>query len=103
VLLVRAEGDIREIGIRMALGARQADVLRMVMKQGLRLGLTGGALGVAIAMGVPQLLAGALYSPTDPLTYAALTAFLLDVVILASYFPARRAARLDPMIALRYE
>jgi len=94
-----------EIGIRMALGARQRDVFRLVLRQGMRLVGIGLVIGLAAAVGVMRLLASILFgvTPTDPLTYASVTVFLLGVAAAASYLPARRAMRVDPMIALRYE
>ncbi len=95
----------REIGIRLALGAPRAGVVGMVVGRGLALALAGAAVGLAGALGLSRLLRGLLFGvgPTDPVTFAAAPAVLLAVAALASYLPARRAARVDPMIALRSE
>jgi putative ABC transport system permease protein len=95
----------QEIGIRMALGARAPDVVRMVLGQGLWLIGLGLALGMVGAWGLGRLLANSLYdlSPTDPLTYAGLGLLLAASGALACYVPAQRAARTDPMGALRCE
>src|SRR6185503_19758033 len=86
-----------EIGIRMALGAAHADVLRMVLRHGFRLTLFGVAIGLAAAFGVTRLIASLLYvSPTDALTFTGISTLLALVAILASLLPARRAARVDP-------
>jgi predicted permease len=93
-----------EIGIRMALGAAHADVLRMVLRHGLRLTLLGVSIGLAAAFAVTRLIASLLFvSPTDGLTFTAISALLAAVAMLASLLPARRAARVDPLVALRQE
>jgi putative ABC transport system permease protein len=95
----------REIGIRVALGASRADVLRMVGSLGLKLALMGVAAGVALAFGVTRFIAAFLYEvkATDPLTYTVVAVGLVGVALLACYVPARRALRVDPIIALHYE
>jgi predicted permease len=94
-----------EIGIRMALGAQRKNVLTLVLGEGMKLVLLGAAIGIAAAFGLSRLMAGMLYgvSATDPLTFAAVPIVLLGVAMLACYIPARRAMRVDPMTALRYE
>jgi putative ABC transport system permease protein len=94
-----------EIGIRMALGAQRKNVLTLVLGEGMKLVVLGAAIGIAAALGLSRLMAGMLYgvSATDPLTFAAVPIVLLGVAILACYIPARRAMRVDPITALRYE
>ncbi len=94
-----------EIGIRLTLGAQSRNVLRMVLGQGVSLALAGAAVGLAAALIVSQFMAGLLYGvrPTDPLTFAGVTILLIGVALLACYLPARRAVRVDPLIALRHD
>lgn len=95
----------REIGIRMALGAQQSDVVRLVLRQGAKLTLIGLVIGVAAALGLTQLMGSILYnvSAMDPVTFVTVTFVLAVVALGASYIPARRATRVDPLEALRYE
>jgi putative ABC transport system permease protein len=95
----------REMGLRLALGASRRDVIGLVLGQGMRVALAGVALGaaggLALAHGLRGLLPGV--SPTDPDTFVAIALLMTGVALLASYLPARRAARVDPMVALPYE
>jgi predicted permease len=95
----------REIGIRMALGAHPGDVLRLILRHAAGLVAVGLGIGLLAALATARLIAGLLYgiNATDPMTFATVTVALAVVGMLASYFPARRATRVDPMVALRYE
>jgi ABC-type antimicrobial peptide transport system permease subunit len=94
-----------EIGIRMALGARQLDILRLVLAGAGRLVVIGIGVGLISALGLTRLMANLLYGvgPSDPLTFIAVPAILISVALLASYLPARRATQVQPITALRYE
>jgi len=95
----------QEIGIRIALGAQQGHVLKLIVGQGLLLTLTGITLGLIAAFVLTRLLSGLLFgvSTTDPMTFVLISMFLLVVSLLACFLPARRAAKVDPIVALRYE
>jgi predicted permease len=95
----------REIGVRIALGAQKHDVLSAVIRQGMTLTLLGCVLGVILAVALTRIVSSLLYgvTPTDPLTFFVTVLFLAAVALLATYLPARRAAKIDPMQALRYE
>jgi predicted permease len=94
-----------EIGIRMALGARSAHVVRLVMRETMQLVAAGVAIGLGVALAATRLIANLLYgvTPNDPVTMAAAALLMIAVAALAGYLPARRASRVDPMTALRYE
>jgi predicted permease len=94
-----------EIGIRLALGAQRSDILRMVVRQGLGLAIAGAAVGLVCALIVSHLMAGLLYGvrPSDPVTFVGVALLLIGVALLACYIPARRAIRVDPLVALRHD
>ena len=95
----------QEIGVRLALGASRWNILHMILRQGFGFAILGAAVGLVCALIVSQLMANLLYGvrPTDPLTFAAVVFIFIGVALLACYLPARRAMRVDPMVALRYE
>jgi ABC-type antimicrobial peptide transport system permease subunit len=95
----------REIGIRIALGAQRGDVMRLVLGDGVKMALTGVGVGLAAAMGLTRLMSSVLFgvSATDPLTFGGVALLLALVALAAAYIPARRATRVDPLVALRYE
>jgi putative ABC transport system permease protein len=95
----------REIGVRMALGAERGDVLRLVLARALRIVLAGLVVGLAAAAGVTRVLQRFLFgiTPTDPITFTAVSLLLVAVALMAAWLPARRATRIDPSVALRAE
>ena len=105
VLAYSVRRRVREIGVRMALGAQRVDVIRMILGQGVKLALIGVVIGVVAAFVLTRLMASQLFqvSATDPLTFIGVAAILMLVAIAACYIPALRAAKVDPMVALRYE
>ena len=94
-----------EIGVRVALGALPRDVLQLIGSLGLQLSVIGVVIGAALAFGLTRLIASFLYGvkPSDPLTYAIVAIALIAVALLACFIPARRAVKVDPMVALRHE
>jgi predicted permease len=105
VLSYSVNQQTREIGLRMALGAQRGDVMRLILGQGLRLTVVGLSLGILVALGLMRVLVSLLFDVRayDPSTYTAVTLLLTAVALLACYIPARRAMRIDPMVALRYD
>jgi predicted permease len=105
VLSYSVKRSVREIGIRLALGARLGDVLRMVVFEGMKPTLLGVAVGTAGALALGRVLSSLIYEvkPTDPITFLVVTALLAVIALLASIIPAYRATKVDPMVALRYE
>jgi ABC-type antimicrobial peptide transport system permease subunit len=105
VIAYHVTARTREIGIRVAIGARPADVFRLVIGQGLRVTVVGIAIGLALSAMAARLLAGLLYgvSPTDAATWAAAVSVWLAVALAACWLPARRAARVEPVVALRQD
>jgi putative ABC transport system permease protein len=95
----------REIGVRVAMGAQRTDIFKLVVREGLQLGIAGVALGLAAALALTRFLSGLLYGigPNDPSTFAIISMVLVAVSLLACYLPARRAVRVDPVVTLRYE
>jgi putative ABC transport system permease protein len=95
----------REIGVRIALGARSQDVLTMILNQGMRTIVVGIVIGLAGSLVLTRTLSSLLFgvTATDPVTFAAVIALLIATALLACYIPARRATKVDPMVALRYE
>jgi putative ABC transport system permease protein len=105
VMAYSVAGRTKEIGIRMALGAERGRVQRMILFEGLALAAAGALAGLLVSATCMRLMRSLLYgvSDTDPLTYAAVAIFLTLVALAACYLPARRATKVDPMVALRYE
>jgi ABC-type antimicrobial peptide transport system permease subunit len=95
----------REIGVRMALGAQTGDVRKMFLRHGLLLAAAGIALGIGVAAGLTRVMSAFLFGvgPMDPMTYAVVSGALAAVALLATYLPARRASRVDPIVAMRAE
>jgi predicted permease len=105
ILAYSVEQRVREIGVRVALGANKREIFRLIIGNGMRLTLMGAAVGVPLALALTRLMRGMLsgVSSTDPVTYIAVVGMLVISALLASYMPARRATRVDPIVALRAE
>jgi putative ABC transport system permease protein len=103
ILALLVEQRIREIGVRVALGAGRREIFRLIIGRGMRLALVGVLVGVPAALALTRLMSGVLsgLATTDPMTYASVAALLGIAAFLASYLPARRATRIDPLVALR--
>jgi ABC-type antimicrobial peptide transport system permease subunit len=98
-------GRTREIGLRMALGAQLSDMQKLILKQGMLLAAIGSLFGLLVAFGGARMMKGLLYgvSASDPVTFTCVALLLLGIALLACWVPARRASRVEPMIALRAE
>ena len=95
----------QEIGVRLALGAQRGDVVRLVVRQGMVLAIAGVAIGLPVSFALTRLISSLLFevTPRDPITFAAVTTLLIGVAAVACYLPARRATRIEPIVALRQE
>jgi putative ABC transport system permease protein len=105
VMSFAATQRTHEIGVRLAMGAERADVVKLIVGRGMLLTATGVIPGVAGALGLTRFLSGFLFGvqPADPYTFVVVSAFLFAAALAASYIPARRATKVDPIVALRYE